>query len=134
MKNTFANFFSVNDIVCFSINCESSKIVKLSSWCWIESALIKDDNIFLILILNVQENINNLSIKFIKFVILEIQTISFGQMICIIKNYLSSLCNSFLLFSNLLVQIIRNRQTRNLRNWISWNTPWLHRCDPIFDW
>jgi len=86
------------------------------------------------MILNVQENVNDLSWELIEFVILEIKTICFLQMICIIQNDFGSFSYSLLLLCNLLVEIIRNRESRYFWDRICWDSPRLHGCNPIFDW
>jgi hypothetical protein len=87
MQKTFANLFNIVNIVLLVINVENSDVVCLSTRSWVESTLIKENNVFaFVFLLNVFQHSNNFGIELIQSMVLIIQILSFREVNCVIQN------------------------------------------------
>ena len=108
--------------------------MKLSSRSWIKSTFKKNYNVFFVMILNIKENVLNLSFKFVKMVVVVVKVFCFLMHGSVIKNDFWCFWLSFSSISNFFVKIIRHWDSWKFRNCVSWNSPRLHSNNPIINW
>jgi len=135
MQNAFSYLDGINNFVRArdSSKSNNSSIVLLSSRSWINSRLIKNDNIWKIVLFHVFENFYDSGIEIHDTMIFVNNLISLLQMICVIKNGFLFLGSLLLSEGNFIIQTLWNWLFHNFSNFIGWNTESLHALNPIIN-
>lgn len=134
MKDDFANLLTINNIIIFTINNHHSSIILLTTWCWVKLALIQNDNISCILLLNIWNHSYYFSYKIIRmnwWIRIVIHMYSFWQTLGIIKDLFRFFVNSTCSFIHFIIQITWYIKVSKFLNFISRNSITLNAQYPI---
>lgn len=135
VEYALSNLDSVDDLErpSAALDLHDCCIVLLSTGSWINSRLVKDDNIWDVLLLNILKNFDDRCIKLHKGVILIVHVVSLSKMSCVVKDCLGLFGGLFLSDSDLIVKTLWDWSLGDLGNLICGDTVRLHADDPVIE-
>lgn len=135
VEYTLSYLNGINDLILTSaaLDLHDSGIVLLSTRSWINSRLVKDDNVCNVLFFNILKNFDDGALELHEVVILIEQVISLCEMTCVIKDCLLLFGGLFCFHGNLIVETLWDWGLGYLGNLINGDTVRLHTDDPVID-
>lgn len=134
MKEAFADFFDVDDLIELVPDGHGAQIVDLTSGCGIEGTAIKDNNILaFFLLFYILDHCDKLPIEFSDSVVLVVEILRFGVGNGIVEDEFGSLGGLFDPVSDLSIEVVGDGDLADLGDGIGRNTPALHGHNPVVD-
>jgi len=135
VENTLSYLNGINDLIFASatLDLHDCGIVLLSTRSWINSRLVKNDNVWHVLLLNILINFDDGSLELHKAGIPIVHVISLCKMTRVIKDYRSLFSGLFCFHGDLIVETLWDCSLGDLGNLISCDTVRLHTDDPVIE-
>lgn len=132
MEHALANFDAVNYLKQADIwNFDSACVVELAAGSWVKRALIKDEQVALVVVELVHEHFQNFSFESVHFAIVIVQVVGRRDVNGVVEDCFRFFGGTLLSLTDLVVEITGLRLFADLGNFVGRDTPALHGDDPV---
>lgn len=132
VEHALANLNHINDFKQTDIrNFDRAFVVELTTGSWVKRALIKDEQVSLVVVELVHEHFQNFSFERVHFAIVVVQVDGFGDVDRVVEDRFGFFGGTLLSLTDLVIKISGLWLLADLRNFVGRDAPALHGNDPV---